>query len=192
VGHIVSNLVGYTSLVEDTQMVLDTLGHKDVQVQTTGGVWFALRIRPYRTLDNVIEGAVITFTNINELKQVEAALAQANRLARLAVVIHDAFDAIVMSDLEGKVLAWNPGAERLYGWTEAEAFQLTARDRLPPALMQEWMDKMGQLCKAQVLGPLETQRLTRSGSEVNVSLIATALRDAKGQVYAISTTSRLR
>jgi two-component system CheB/CheR fusion protein len=192
VGHVVSNLVGYNSLVEDTQMVLDTLGPKDVQVQTTGGVWFALRIHPYRTLDNVIEGAVITFTNINELKQVEAALAQANRLARMAVVIHDAFDAIVMSDLEGKVLAWNPAAERMYGWTEAQALQLTLRDRVPAALIEASMTRLKQLSKAQVLGPLETQRLTCSGSVVSVSLIATALMDAKGQVYAISTTERLR
>jgi two-component system CheB/CheR fusion protein len=192
VGHIVSNLVSYTSLVEDTQAVLDTLGHKDVQVQTTDGIWFNLRIRPYRTLDNVIEGAVITFTNINELKQAEAALARANRLARLAVVIHDAFDAIVMSDLEGRVLAWNPAAERMYGWTEAEALHLTTRDRVPAALIEASMDRLRQLSQAQMVEPLETQRLTRSGTVVNVSLIATALMDANGKVYAISTTERLR
>jgi two-component system CheB/CheR fusion protein len=192
VGHIVSNLVGYSSLVGDTQGVIDTLGQKDVHVQTTDGVWFALRIRPYRTLDNVIEGAVITFTNIDELKQVEAALAQANRLARLAVVIRDAFDAIVMSDLDGKVLAWNPAAERMYGWTEAQALQLTMRERVPEALIDAAMLRLRQLCQAQVLGPLETQRLTRSGTAVNVSLIATALMDGKGVVYAISTTERLR
>jgi two-component system CheB/CheR fusion protein len=192
VAHVVSNLVGYTSLVEDTQLVLDTLGRKDVQVQTIGGIWFAMHIRPYRTLDNVIEGAVITFTNIDELKQAEAALAQVNRLARLAVVIHDAFDAIIMHDLEGKVLAWNPGAERIYGWTEAEAIQLTMRERVPTALIKDAMDRLRQLSQAEVLGPLETQRLTRGGAVVNVSLIATALLDAKGEVYAISTTERLR
>jgi two-component system CheB/CheR fusion protein len=192
VAHVVSNLVGYTSLVEDTQLVLDTLGRKDAQVQTKDGIWFALHIRPYRTLDNVIEGAVITFTNIDELKQAEAALAQVNRLARLAVVIHDAFDAIIMHDLEGKVLAWNPGAERIYGWTEAEAIQLTMRERVPTALIKDAMDRLRQLSQAEVLGPLETQRLTRGGAVVNVSLIATALLDAKGEVYAISTTERLR
>ena len=62
VGHIVSNLVGYTGLVSDTQTVLDTLMPKEAQVQTTDGAWFTLRIRPYRTLDNVIEGAA---TSVN-------------------------------------------------------------------------------------------------------------------------------
>ena len=67
VGHIVSNLVGYGSLVEDTQSVLDTLVEKEAEVQTTDGRWYTLRIVPYRTIDNVIEGAVVTFFNISEM-----------------------------------------------------------------------------------------------------------------------------
>jgi two-component system CheB/CheR fusion protein len=192
VGHIVSNLVGYTTLVTDAQAVLDTLAPKAQQVQTTVGTWFTLNIRPYRTLDNVIEGAVITFSDITELKRVETALELANRMARLAVVVHDAFDAIVMHDLEGRVLAWNPAAERMYGWTEAEAVQLTLRDRVPAALMDESLDRLRQLSQANILGPLESQRLTRSGTVVNVSMVATALLDNKGKVYAISTTERMR
>ena len=69
VGHIVSNLVGYDRLVEDVQAVLDTLAPKEVEVQTKAGAWYLLRIRPYRTLENVIEGAVITFTEITEMKK---------------------------------------------------------------------------------------------------------------------------
>ena len=65
VGHIVSNLVGYDRLVADVQDVLDTLVPRDVEVQTRAGAWYLLRIRPYRTLENVIEGAVITFTDIS-------------------------------------------------------------------------------------------------------------------------------
>jgi len=133
VGHIVSNLAGYSSLVADTQTVLDTLVPIEAQVQTIDGAWFVLRIRPYRTLDNVIEGAVITFSDINELKRMEAALEQANRLARLAVVVRDAFDAITVQDLEGLTLAWNPAAERLYGWSEAQALQMNVAERIPPA-----------------------------------------------------------
>jgi two-component system CheB/CheR fusion protein len=69
---------------------------------------------------------------------------------------------------------------------------LTIGDRMPDALLEAGIDRLRQLCQAQVLGPLETQRLTRGGAVVNVSLIATALLDAKGEVYAISTTERLR
>jgi two-component system, chemotaxis family, CheB/CheR fusion protein len=77
VGHIVSNLVGYDRIVADTQGVLDTLIPKEVDVQTTDGKWYALRILPYRTLDNVIEGAVIIFFEITAMKRTEAALQKA-------------------------------------------------------------------------------------------------------------------
>ncbi|HXU34187.1 MAG TPA: chemotaxis protein CheB [Thermoanaerobaculia bacterium] len=92
VGHLVSNLVGYDSLVADVQAVLDTLVPKDAQVRTSAGLWFTMRIRPYRTLDNVIEGAVITFVDITETKLAQEALAKANDRARRAVG-HDARDA---------------------------------------------------------------------------------------------------
>ena len=69
VGHIVSNLVGYDRLVADVQAVLDTLVPKEVEVQTKAGAWYLMRIRPYRTLENVIEGAVITFVDITETEK---------------------------------------------------------------------------------------------------------------------------
>ena len=71
VGHIVSNLVNYSALVADAQSVLDSLIAKEVEVQTTAGQWFTLRILPYRTLDHVIEGVVISFIDITKWKQVK-------------------------------------------------------------------------------------------------------------------------
>ncbi|MDR3672714.1 MAG: chemotaxis protein CheB [Holophaga sp.] len=74
VGHIVSNLVGYDQLVPDLQRVLDTLQPKEVEVRTPAGRCFTMQLQLYRTLDNVIEGAVITFVETTERKRVEAAL----------------------------------------------------------------------------------------------------------------------
>src|ERR1041384_7568456 len=55
-GHIVANLMGYDRLVADVQSVLDTLAPKELEVRTSTGAWYLLRIRPYRTSENVIEG----------------------------------------------------------------------------------------------------------------------------------------
>jgi two-component system, chemotaxis family, CheB/CheR fusion protein len=74
VGHIVSNLMGYDRLPADTQAVLDTLIPKEIEVQTKAGAWYSMRILPYRTLDNVIEGAVITFVEITALKKLQQTL----------------------------------------------------------------------------------------------------------------------
>ena len=63
---------------------------------------------PYRTLDNVIEGAVITFVDITEMKKAQEALRGPRILQRMAVAVRDAHDAITVQDLEGRILVWNP------------------------------------------------------------------------------------
>jgi len=190
VGHIVSNLVGYDRLVADVQAVLDTLTPKEVEVQTKAGAWYLLRIRPYRTLENVIEGAVITFTEITEMKKAQEALRGIETMRRLAVVVRNAHDAITVQDLEGRVLAWNPGAERMYGWSEAEALAMNIRDMVPEGLREEAVATVKQLGRAEVLEPYRTQRVAKDGRIVEVWLTATALVNEAGEVYALATTER--
>ncbi len=71
VGHIVPNLENYDRLVPDIQEVLESLIPKEVEVCNNEGDWFTMRILPYRTMENVIEGAVINFVNITSRKQME-------------------------------------------------------------------------------------------------------------------------
>ena len=80
VSHIVNNLVGYVSLEHDVASVLETLIPTETEVQTKKGRWFLMRIQPYRTLENVIEGAVITFVDINLQREMQNALDEARRL----------------------------------------------------------------------------------------------------------------
>ncbi len=192
VAHIVSNLVGYSSLVADTQAVLNTLLPKAVELQTTQGQWYSMRIQPYRTLDNVIEGAVISFFDITETVQTREALRKANESLRLAVVVHDAFDAITVQDMEGRIIAWNPGAVRMYGWSEAEALKMNVRERMAPTQRETDMARMQLLSQAATLEPCLAQRLAKDGTPLEISLIATALINESGQMYAIATTERAR
>jgi two-component system CheB/CheR fusion protein len=191
VGQIVSNLVGYDSLVADAKRVLDTLESHERRVQTTDGHWFQMRMKPYRTMDNVIEGIVIAFIDITDMKHAEDSLEKANRQLRLAVVVRDAYDAITVQDLEGRIIAWNPSATRIYGWSEDEALQLNVRDRIPQSLQNECLTHVAKLSRAEILEPYETQRLTKSGSVLNVRITATALMNDSGLLYAIATTERL-
>jgi two-component system CheB/CheR fusion protein len=190
VSHIVSNLVGYDRLVADTQAVLATLIPKEVEVQTSAGRWYTLHIQPYRTLAHVIEGAVMTFVDITEMKKAKDDLRKANNQLRLAVVVRDAQDAITVQDLAGHIIAWNPGATRLYGWSEAEALALNAQDRIPKALHASALAKLLQLGQAEILEAYRTQRLNKSGALMEVSIISTALVDETGKMYAIATTER--
>jgi two-component system CheB/CheR fusion protein len=130
--------------------------------------------------------------DVTERKQAEESLRKANDLLRLAVVVRDAHDAITVQDLSGRTLAWNAGAERLYGWTEAEALDLNVRDRIPEPLREAALDTLAQLSRAEVLESYRTQRLTRTGQVLQVSIISTALMVGVGQMYAIATTERVR
>ena len=192
IGHIVSNLKGYDQLVADVQEVLRTLIPKEIDVQTLESKSYTMHILPYRTLDNVIEGAVITFVDITEMVRTREALHKANELLRLAVVVRDAHDAITVQDLTGRIIAWNPGAVRMYGWTEVEALAMNVRDRIPKALQESALAKVHQLSQAETLEPYQTQRLAKDGSVKEVSLTSTALVNETGQMYAISTTERTK
>jgi len=161
-------------------------------VLTDKGKAYTLRILPYRTTDNVIEGAVITFIDITEVVRTRDALQKANEMLRLAVVVRDAFDAITVQDLDSRIIAWNPGAQRMYGWTEPEALHMNVRERIPPSLQKQELATVQQLSQAETLTPYQTQRIAKDGSVKDVSLTATALLDLKGQVYAIATTERTK
>jgi two-component system, chemotaxis family, CheB/CheR fusion protein len=192
VGHIVSNLVGYDALVADTQAVLDSLLPKEVEVQSRTGSWYSMRILPYRTLTNVIEGAVITFTDVSEMKKAREALRAVEDLQRLAAVVRDAQDAITVQDLAGSILAWNRGAERMYGWSRAEAQMMNIRDMVPEDTREGVLSLLRELSDAQILKPHGMSRITKSGLIVEVWLTATALTDQTGAMYAIATTERTR
>ena len=106
VGHIVSNLEGYATLSEDIYAVLDTLVPTEVEVQTRDGVWYSMRIQPYRTLDNVIEGAVLTFVDISAVKNAREALREVLIKTTLAVV--DIVDVpLILLDNDMRVVSAN-------------------------------------------------------------------------------------
>ena len=184
VGHLASNLVGYDRLPADTQEVLNTLVSRQVEVQTTEGRWYTMRIRPYRTLDNVIEGAVITFEDTTDLKEAQV------ELNRLAVVVRDSHEAVMVQDLEGRILAWNPSAKRMYGWSEAEALAMNIRELIPETGWEEELAIVQKLCRTEVLEPYRAQRIAKDGAVVEVRITATVLMNSAGRVYAIATTEQ--
>ena len=187
--HLVSNLVSYDRLVDDVKEVLDTLIPKEIEVQSKKGIWYLLRIRPYRTLENVIEGAAITFVDINRLKETQAALMEASR--RLAVITKDSRDAVTAQTMDGRILAWNATAERMYGWSESEALQMNIREMIPKDQRDEAIREIQTLARTQMTEPYKMKRLTKDGEVIDVWVIATVLLNQSQEAYAIATTERI-
>ncbi|WP_342765650.1 PAS domain-containing protein [Methanolobus chelungpuianus] len=176
--HIVTNVLNYDNFITDIKTVLEDLAPVETEVRTREGEWYILRMRPYRTLKNTIEGVVVTF-----LKQTEA-------LRRLALVVHDSGDAITLLDMDGNIRAWNPMAMKMYGWSETEAMSMNISRLVPEDLKQESVDLLKKLSRTETLKPHRTRRLTKDGRIIDVCLTATPLLDEKGEVYSIMTTER--
>jgi PAS domain S-box-containing protein len=164
VGHLVSNLAGYDSLSADTQAVLDSLVPKEMEVQTKAGVWYVLRILPYRTLDNVIEGAVITFVDINSLKQAQEALQQSKQ--KFSIIFEKApFGAALATLPDGTIIEVNESFERLFGYTRQEVIGKTSVEleiNPDPELRARQLAELQQ--KGSVLDA-EMKLRTKSGEE---------------------------
>ncbi|MBT9588794.1 PAS domain-containing protein [bacterium] len=137
VADIVPNLVGYDRLVADVEQVLDTLASRDVEVETRTGNWFLLRIRPYRTLENVIEGAVITFVDITEMRKVQEDLtAREQWLRQLANTL--------------PLLVWTCGAEGQCDYLGPQWYAYTGQS--PTAHPEaDWAGRLPEPERAKIL-----------------------------------------
>ncbi len=82
---IASDLL-YPEMTEESREVLRTLVFSEKQIAATDGRWFSVRIMPYRTMEDVIDGVVITFSNITAAKKLEAELREEN--AKLKLLLH--------------------------------------------------------------------------------------------------------
>ncbi|MCB0554596.1 MAG: PAS domain-containing protein [Phaeodactylibacter sp.] len=102
----------YPELAADALEVLRTLIFIQKQIPTKDGRWFAIRIMPYRTVDDRIDGLVITFINLSDLKQVEGKLREAERMNRL--LLNQSTDVILYLSTDWEILEFNPEAEKFF------------------------------------------------------------------------------
>ncbi|MCC3152074.1 CheR family methyltransferase [Hymenobacter sp. BT770] len=116
--HFASTL-RHENLAQDVKQVLDRLVSSESNIQTTTGEWYAMRILPYRTLDNYISGAVITFTDITSLKNLEAQLQESSRLAE--TVVETVREPLLVLDYQLRVLAMSQSFGEMFGLNIAGA-----------------------------------------------------------------------
>jgi two-component system, chemotaxis family, CheB/CheR fusion protein len=111
--------LAYTELDGDLKAVLNQLQPVDREVMTDDRRWFLMRIRPYRTADDRIDGIVLMFQDITARRHAEREVALSEE--RLRLLINSVTDyAIFTMTPEGRIHSWNTGAQRMYGYSSED------------------------------------------------------------------------
>ena len=168
------------TLYQDAEAVLNTLVQTEQEIQTNDGSCYSVRILPYRTVENMIDGVVITFTDVTNLRA----------LRRLATVVEDSNDAITVCDKEGNITAWNKGAEVMYGYRKSEALKMNMSNIVPENKREDNLRLMKEILSGKEIKSFYTQRKTKDKKILDIWLTITKLMNNRGKVDFISTTER--
>ena len=106
---------------------------------------------------------------------------------RLASIVASADDAIISTDLSGTITSWNRAAERIFGYTEAEAIGQSIRLIVPPELYEEEDDVLRRVRAGEGVDHFETVRIRKDGQRIDVSLTVSPIVTPDGQVIGAST-----
>jgi PAS domain S-box-containing protein len=109
---------------------------------------------------------------------------------RLAAIVESSDDAIVSKSLRGVITSWNSGAQRLFGYTAAEAVGRHISLIIPPELWQEEEQILAKLRRGERIDHFETIRRTKDGRLLNISLTVSPVRDASGHIVGASKVAR--
>ena len=170
--------------------VVETVRSTEHEVQDRNGRWYSLRLRPYRTMENKIEGAVLLLVDIEEQKRAQADILASEEKYRLLVEGARGV-AIMLLDRDGRVAGWNVGAERILGYSESEIVgEHFSRFFVPD-------DRAAGLPQRELLqaqnnedAPDDNWLIRNDGSRFWASGVTTALTDSSGQLTGFSKVVR--
>ena len=111
-------------------------------------------------------------------------------IARLAAIVESSDDAIVGKDLDGIVTSWNPGAERLFGYSAAEMVGQPITRLIPPGRIHEETEVLARIRGGERVEPFDTVRLRKDASEIAVMVSVSPIRDKAGRIVGASKVAR--
>lgn len=169
------------------KIVLDVIQNvvpHTLEVKDINGFLYSVNIRPYKTSDHRIAGAVLVFINISDIRSDSL---QSRWLSALA---GSAGDALSLIDTKGNFLAWNSVAESLYGFTEAEALRMNIMNFVPDQCKNDIEDMMRRVLAKESVNAFDSVRVAKNGRRVDVLMAATGMYDQHGKIYSIAISER--
>ena len=171
------------------------------------GTWFFVAPRHSFFVTNPVNQVNLTFfvlisiglvtisvrerrAHARELVAQEQLARTGRELGRLAAIVESSDDAIIGKDLEGTILSWNAGAQRLYGYGPAEVIGKPITILQSAEELRETTALLERVRKGEPVQHFETMRRTRDGRSLAVSLTISPVRDGSGSIVGVSTIAR--
>jgi PAS domain S-box-containing protein len=142
------------------------------------GIWSEVRMFPSRA------GLAIYLQDITERKRGEMAS------FHLAALVRSSDDPIVSKDLSGIIRSWNPAAEKLFGYTAAEAVGRPITIIIPPERVHEEDEILARIRRGMAVSDFETVRMRKDGTRVDISLTVSPVRSTAGEIIGASKIAR--
>ena len=131
-----------------------------------------------------LQGAVNILVDITDRKEAELAS------AFLSIIVESSDDAIISKSLDGVIQSWNHGAQRIFGYSAAEAIGQSILLLIPPDLVHEEYEILSRLSRGERIEHYETIRVAKDGNCIDISVTISPIRDASGQIIGASKIAR--
>jgi PAS domain S-box-containing protein len=128
-----------------------------------------------------------------ELREAESRRARRraeDALAYAAAIVESSDDAIIGKTLDGIILSWNKGAERMYGYTAEEIIGRSCAILIPSYRPEELAQVYGVVRQGQLVEHYETVRIRKDGQALEVSLTLSPIKDSTGKILGVSAIER--
>lgn len=185
----IHDLPDINELVSDVSKRQTTI---EKEVMTVDGKWYLLRIMPYAVSDTVYAGVILTFVDIQQLKQTqtELTLREQNEMERLADFVQSSNDAITIHDEKENIVTWNQGAENLYGWTAKEASIMKFDEIMPESSKPLHKSILDKLSSRETVPAYETERISKAGLVIKVSVTPSIIYSEYSKKLLLTFTER--
>lgn len=148
------------------------------------GEEFPIEASISHTLDAGQKIYTVILRDITERKRTEAAT------ALLAAIVNSSTDAIISKDMNSIVTSWNKGAERMFGYAPADIMGHSITRIIPEDRLAEEEFILSRIRQGEAVEPFETQRQTKTGGRLFVSITVSPIRDNQGKIIGASKVAR--
>ncbi len=175
----------HDGFADDARQVLRDLAASEREVQSRAGSWYLMRLRPYRTVEDKIDGVVATFVDIGERLRAREAVIEDE--ARMRAIIDGVADAIITIDERGSIESLNTAATRMFGYRAEEVIGRNVNMLVPePDHSQHdgYIERYLRTGEARIIGATrEVEHRRKDGSQYSAELAVSETRHGKQRLF---------